>query len=378
MFRRIFDRKIGTEAITVSTASDSESVDRIYKHCVPVTNSVNFVSAQLAQMQIIGDGAEIIDRNLNDLTRSEFLQLVISDLLLYGVALVTELKRGATQMCEFQRYGTYDVELSECGKLSVSGLKQKKDHNPILICHLRRSHEGYLSVTSSIKDVAFAFMDAVAKIRKQMQSPSIPVVDGARKITPNERRSIAESLKGAIDGSRDRDKTGMLVLDDNFKLSVVDLAKHGENTLPIIDQLLRLIASSYGVPPFQIGADSDSKYSNQTARAQSLNRNIISPLCTTISDGISKGLGTEFKLDFASLLRGDVASQIESADRAVSSGIMTVNEAREMFLGLKPVEGGDELLPSSNSRRIDTRLDEGHDRRGEYPSDDGRFYNLPN
>jgi len=62
-------------------------------------------------------------------------------------------------------------------------------------------------------------------------------------------------------------------------------------------------------------------------------------LCLDEGLELPKPYGTEFDLD--DLMRMDSLSKNEAASKAISSGGMTINEARKRYFGLGPVAGGD-------------------------------------
>ena len=134
--------------------------------------------------------------------------------------------------------------------------------------------------------------------------------------------------------------------------------------------LIREIAAVFAVPPFLVGGEGDTKYSNVTARNLGMYRETISPVAINIAQTFSLALGTPIVPNLEAFLRGDLQSQVATATAASGGPVMSPNEARERIL---------DLTPSNQPRMNRVRGPEAQptplpppDRRGETPTDDGR------
>ena len=105
------------------------------------------------------------------------------------------------------------------------------------------------------------------------------------------------------------------------------------------------VCSTYKVPAYMVGVAAPPAYNNVEALnlqyyTQCL-QNPIESIELLLDEGLSlpAPYGTEFDLD--DLLRMDTASQIKAAAEAIGGGGMSPNEARQRFLNLGPVTGGE-------------------------------------
>ena len=134
----------------------------------------------------------------------------------------------------------------------------------------------------------------------------------------------------------------------------------------MINQCTIAVAAAFETPPFMVGAsDTDTKYSNTTARTQAMYRQAYSPKLTKMKRTFSQACGSEVKARDDKLQRGDFPQMVTNGVAMVGSGIMTPNEVRQQWFDLPEVDGGDELRVSANPTSGE------QDRRGEFPTDDG-------
>ena len=116
------------------------------------------------------------------------------------------------------------------------------------------------------------------------------------------------------------------------------------------------IASAFGVKPYQIGDYSKSSYANAEAQQLSFLVDTLLFIVKQYEEEIGYKLlsdkeeaaGYHIKFNTAVILRADQQTQINTLSQAVSSFLMTPNEARER-LDLPAKEGGDQLLGNGAS-----------------------------
>lgn len=110
-----------------------------------------------------------------------------------------------------------------------------------------------------------------------------------------------------------------------------------------------LICSAFHVPAYKVGVGPIPTYQNAEVLNQIYYSDCIQKLVEACEALLDEGLGlaslkgktygAEFEID--DLVRMDMKSRVESAEKAIGSGGMAPNEARARWLGLGPVKGGD-------------------------------------
>lgn len=116
------------------------------------------------------------------------------------------------------------------------------------------------------------------------------------------------------------------------------------------------IASAFGVKPYQIGDYTKSSYASAEAQQLSFLVDTLLYIVKQYEEEIGykillddeEAKGYHAKFNTAVILRADQKTQIETLSQAVSSFLMTPNEAREK-LDLPRREGGDRLLGNGAS-----------------------------
>lgn len=116
------------------------------------------------------------------------------------------------------------------------------------------------------------------------------------------------------------------------------------------------IASAFGVKPYQVGDYTKSSYASAEAQQLSFLVDTLLFIVKQYEEEISYKIltdeeladGYHVKFNTGVLLRADLKTQIESLSKAVSSFLMTPNEAREK-LDLPAKDGGDQLLGNGAS-----------------------------
>lgn len=116
------------------------------------------------------------------------------------------------------------------------------------------------------------------------------------------------------------------------------------------------IASAFGVKPYQVGDYTKSSYASAEAQQLSFLVDTLLFIVKQYEEEISYKIltdeelaaGYHVKFNTGVLLRADQKTQIETLSKAVSSFLMTPNEAREK-LDLPAKDGGDQLLGNGAS-----------------------------
>ena len=149
----------------------------------------------------------------------------------------------------------------------------------------------------------------------------------------------------------------------------------GNELIAARDQIVHEIARVFRIPAhLLLSKDGSNVYSNIESNGLAFIRHTLLPRIRRIEDGFSTLLpGKQFvKLDTDEYSRGDQLSRVRSFQVAVSSGIMTPNEARAK-MDLEPYEGGDKFYIGLQGALVDPTLEpqgiDEHDPTNELPND---------
>ena len=166
-------------------------------------------------------------------------------------------------------------------------------------------------------------------------------------------RGLEAYAKGAM---KDKGIENIIPVPYGVTLTPLNLKLADSQFLEIKQYTALQIASAFGVKPYQVGDYTKSSYAS--AEAQQLSFLIDTLLFIVkgyeeeigyklLSD-VEEAAGYHSKFNTAVILRADQQTQINTLSAAVSSFLMTPNEARER-LDLPSKPGGDELLGNGAS-----------------------------
>ncbi len=147
------------------------------------------------------------------------------------------------------------------------------------------------------------------------------------------------------------------VLTGGLKWKAISAAA-GNELIEARDQITHEIARVFRIPAHLLLAkDGSNVYSNIESNGLAFIRHTLLPWIRRIEDSFTTLLpGKQFvRLDTDEYARGDQLSRVRSFQVAISSGMMTPNEARSK-LDLEPYEGGDKFYIGLQGALIDPTL----------------------
>jgi len=166
-------------------------------------------------------------------------------------------------------------------------------------------------------------------------------------------KEIAARLKEAwtnMLGSRNQDlsKPGQgMLLDQGMKYTPIDmLTLQDAEAAQLKTQTMKRICGLFGVPAAMLGIG-ESKYNNTQTQLDEFYKTTMYPMVINVEQKLNQHLLRGYpnlcvRFDTKEFLKGAVLDQINFVNSAVSSGIMTINEARE-YLNMPKIEDGDVL-----------------------------------
>ena len=225
-----------------------------------------------------------------------------------------------------------------------------------------------LRTNSNTYGLALAMERHIAQFYGQGGTPS-SVLETDRDLTAEQ----ANILKETWIGNHNRNRKPA-VLTGGLKWKAISDAA-GNELIAARDQIVHEIARVFRIPAhLLLSKDGSNVYSNIESNGLAFIRHTLLPWIRRIEDGLTTLLpGKQFvKLDTDEYARGDQLSRVRSFQVAVSTGIMTPNEARAK-MDLEPYEGGDKFYIGLQGALIDPTLEpqgiDQHDPTNKLPQD---------
>ena len=209
-----------------------------------------------------------------------------------------------------------------------------------------------LRTNSNTYGLALAMERHIAQFYGQGGTPS-SVLETDRDLTAEQANILKETWIGNHNRNR---KPAVLTGGLKWK-AISDAAGNELNSYK--DQIVHEIARVFRIPThLLLSKDGSNVYSNIESNGLAFIRHTLLPWIRRIEDGLTTLLpGKQFvKLDTDEYARGDQLSRVRSFQVAVSTGIMTPNEARAK-MDLEPYEGGDKFYIGLQIALIDPTLE---------------------
>ena len=223
-----------------------------------------------------------------------------------------------------------------------------------------------LRTNSNTYGLALAMERHIAQFYGQGGTPS-SVLETDRDLTAEQANILKETWLNNHNKNRKP-----AVLTGGLKWKAISDAA-GNELIAARDQIVHEIARVFRIPAhLLLSKDSSNVYSNLESNGLAFIRHTLLPWIRRIEDGLSTLLpGKQFvKLDTDEYARGDQLSRIRSFQVAISSGVMTPNEARSK-MDLEPYEGGDKFYIGLQGALVDPTLEpqgiDEHDPTNELP-----------
>lgn len=225
-----------------------------------------------------------------------------------------------------------------------------------------------LRTNSNTYGLALAMERHIAQFYGQGGTPS-SVLETDRDLTAEQASVLKETW--IMNHNRNRKPA---VLTGGLKWKAIS-ASAGSELIDAREQIVNEIARVFRIPAhLLLSKDASNVYSNIESNGLAFIRHTLLPWIRRIEDGLSSLLpGKQFvKLDTDEYSRGDQLSRVRSYQVAISSGIMTPNEARSK-MDLEPYEGGDKFYIGLQGALIDPLITpqgvDQHDPTNELPND---------
>jgi len=302
-----------------------------------------------------GDPASTFAERFNEeFTTPNAVQTIVSDLILFGNSFWKVRKVGrrilaldyihptqVAQDLEGKHFIIYSPEGSET--LARDELVHFKLYNPA-------DPQGLgLPLVVSIKQ-ALTLLREIDKLAAEFfHNGAIPlgVVINKNVLTDQQRQYLYEKIQARIGRGH---RYNWLVLTGDMDLKVVDVQLNNANLLELKRILREEILSCLNVPPAIVGVFEYANYANAREQTKIFWRETIIPMLTLIQETLNlqffaRHFGQEYWCAFdttqVDALQEHLTDVADSAVRLVQSGIITINEARQMLGFEEPLAWGD-------------------------------------
>jgi len=298
--------------------------------------------------------------NLNQ-TIFEVIHQIITSLLMHGnsFSLIDRDRQGRPIAITPIHSENVTVSLKGGIKIYTVGTKENKrsltDEN---ILHLKWfSYPGQLMGISPLRvngntyGLALAMERHIAQFYGQGGTPS-SILETDRDLTSEQAKYLQENW--TLSHNRNRKPA---VLTGGLKWKSIS-AGAGDELIQAREQIVNEVARIFRVPAHLIHSkDGSNVYSNIESNGLAFIRHTLLPYIRRIEDAFTTLLpGRQLvKLDTEEYARGDLFSRVRTYQVAISSGLMTPNEARHK-LDMESYEGGDNFYLGLQGAAIDPSI----------------------
>lgn len=162
------------------------------------------------------------------------------------------------------------------------------------------------------------------------------------------RKGAKEQARQAFANTHGDKGSGLVILDDDMSYQQLSSNANDSQMLEARSFNVAEIARYFNINPILLGDKSGASYNSIELANIEFVTHTLMPYVAMMQDEFNRKLvkpsenGITIDIDETWLMKGDQKTTAEYLTKLTSSGIMTINEARN-HLGLIPVEGGDEV-----------------------------------
>jgi len=314
-----------------------------------------------AGKKIYTEKPKIFDKPNVNQTIFEVIHQTITSLLMHGNAfiLVDRDRQGRPIAITPIHSDRVTVEMHGGVKTYILGTKNAKrsltDENMLHFKWI--SYQGNLlgisplRVNGNMYGLAIAMERHIAQFYGQGGTPS-SILETDRDLTSEQAKYLQENW--VLNHNRNRKPA---VLTGGLKWKSIS-AGAGNELIEAREQIVNEVARIFRVPAHLIlSKDGSNVYSNIESNGLAFIRHTLLPYIRRIEDGLTTLLPgkQQVRLHTEEYARGDLFSRVRTYQVAISSGLMTPNEARSR-LDLEPYEGGDNFYLGLQGAAVDPSI----------------------
>lgn len=317
--------------------------------------AVNLISNSIAMLPIrIKQGNTILPTNKSEIferglmSKFMFMKMLIWDLLIHGESLAyieRDINGNPIELvyCEKGSFSVQYVQNKRSLYYLIPFLRQGQI-SPNDVIHLYALSDNGIN-GKAISNYAFQILKLAKSTDKAAQRyySSGCAVQGALSIKGS-RKGAKEAARAAFQRTHAGDNaSGLVILDDD--MTYMPLGSNANDSQMLESRLFNVseIARLFNLNPVLLGDLSKSSYSTIEQAQIEFTMHCLMPYITMIECEMSRKLfsnGYKVDLDESYLLRGDKSTMANYIKSLTESGILSINEGREI-LGYEPIEDGD-------------------------------------
>lgn len=306
---------------------------------------------------------DVLTRYPNDMqTTQDLLEMIIWHLCIDGnfYAVINKTKQGVIadiQPVPFPSSVSIQVvnrRLEYHINLSPQLQSAKRVFTPDEVIHIKMGGPnllkglGCVALARQSIDISSAQQRYAQTFTDNAAMPSA-IVSAKETLTPDQYDDLVETVNSMVSG----DNAGCVgVVPAGVDWQSVSLNHRDAQFLEQQQYNRNSICSIFKVPPFMIGGTEGMKFSNYEQSMLGFYRDTIAPFLKRIEEAFSRKLqDVRFGIDEKELLRGDTAAALSYAKDLFSSGLISINEARN-HLGLSNIKGGENHSLAVNNNML--------------------------
>ena len=237
----------------------------------------------------------------------------------------------------------------------MSDCKHFKDYNPldrIEGMSALKPAEMVIDISSAIDEHNKSLLDNDLNPGGYLKYTPTDSTGRPAKLTPDQSKQIRKDLDKMHSGVKNAGK--IMILEGGFTFESPNMTPRDMSFDSLSSEVNAKIALALGVPDQLVGIQGAQTYANVKEARQSFYYDTIKPQAERIASDLNEWFREalddnriEFDFDSAPIISDMKREKEQSLSQMISSGIYTINEAREI-LDLNPIEnGGDVYLPSN-------------------------------
>ena len=323
--------------------------------------AVELISNSVAQLPILVKRDDTIDKNHNLnlifkdglISKFNLMKMLISDVILHGNGyLYIERADDGTPInliyCEYGSVTQYYINSKQEIYYQIPFIKRGKIEDVDVIHLYKNSNNGVQGIPlANYANAVIKLGQATDKAASKYYSSGC-ALQGALTIK-GARKGAKEQARQAFQDTHGDRGSGLVILDDDMSYTPISSNANESQMLEARSFNVKEIARYFNLNPLLLGDNSGASYSSNEIANNEFVTHTLQPYISMVEDEFNRKLvkpsekdHIKIDIDEKFLLKGDMNTTSNYLQKLTSSGIMTVNEARE-HLGLPAVDGGDKL-----------------------------------
>lgn len=288
------------------------------------------------------------------ITKFSFLKVMVDDMLMYGdaYAYIQRAIDGTPVSLVYCEHGSVNHMYNQRKQehYYTANFIQKGKIEPINMIHLYKNSKNGVEGRSLIEYArqTLKLAQATDEAASKYYSSGCAIY-GALTIKGS-RRNSKEQARQAFEDAHGKHGSGLVLLDDAMSYTPINPNANDTQMLESRTFNVSEIARYFNINPVLLGDLTHTSYSTIEAANIEFVTHTLMPYVRLIEDEFNRKLVKPSErgiitidLDETFLIKGDKNATANYYKTMVSSGIMTINEARKQ-LGLSEVEGYDDLI----------------------------------